>query len=135
VKKLSRVVLGLAVLALVLGPVVAADLSIKDVMKKAHAGMESLLAGVEKQVKGNSPDWESVQKSTKELSELGQALAKNDPPQGGKESWEKQCKIYSDQVAALDVAAGKKDLKSTADAAAKIRMSCGACHGPHKPKK
>ena len=45
-KKSSRGVLGLAVLALVLGPVLAAETSIKEVMKKAHAGAESLLASI-----------------------------------------------------------------------------------------
>jgi cytochrome c556 len=138
VKKLSYVLPGLAVLAalaVVLGEALAADPSIKEVMKKAHAGADSLLAGIEKEAKGENPDWDTVKKGTKEMSDLGKFLIKNDPPQGSKESWEKQCKVYADIVAVLDAAAGNKDKKATTDAVGKLRASCGGCHGPHKPKK
>jgi cytochrome c556 len=108
--------------------------TIKQVMKKANAGPNSLLAEVGKGLKPDEPDWDDVQKQTKEMATLAAALAKNDPPQGEKESWEKLAKQYHESAKALNEAAQKKDKKEAVALRKKISGSCAACHKAHKPK-
>ena len=40
------------------------DLSIKEIMTKAHKGGDSLLAKLETEVKAGTPDWDTIQKQT-----------------------------------------------------------------------
>jgi cytochrome c556 len=134
VKKLTCAVLVLVVAAVAL----AAEPTVKEIMTKAHMGGDSLLGGIEKQLKSDSTDWAAINKSTDQLVDLGKVLAKASPPAGvpgTKEGWEKQTKIYQDQVASLDAAAEKKDKESTGAALTKIKTSCGGCHSMFKPKK
>ncbi len=134
-KRLCCVALALGVAAAL---AVAADPPIKEIMTKGHMGGDSLLGGIEKQVKADSPDWDAVTKNADQLVEFGKVLAKSDPPKdakGTKEAWQKQTQIYVDNVTALDDAAKKKDKSATAASAMKLRNSCGGCHIDFKPKK
>jgi cytochrome c556 len=136
VKKLTSVMLALAVLAAV---ALAADPSIKEIMTKAHKGGDSLIEVVGKAAKADTPDWDTINKSTDQLVDLGKSLSKaefpKDAPKGTKEGWAKQTMIYNEQVAALDAAAGKKDKDATFTAFTKLKNSCGGCHIDFKPKK
>jgi hypothetical protein len=132
-KKFGSVAAVLAVVVAVTGTLLAADLTVKDVMKKAHAGPNSLLANIGKDLKDEDPDWSDIQKETKELVDLVTALGKNDPPKGDKESWQTMTKAYLDKVKALDAAAQKKDKATAQSSHAKLKDSCNACHKAHNP--
>jgi cytochrome c556 len=136
VKKLTCLAVALAVLAAV---AVAADRTVKEIMTKAHKGGDSLIETIDKSAKGDKPDWDAINKSTDQLVDLGKVMAKaeypKEAPKGTKEGWEKQTKIYNDNVAALDTAAGKKDKDATVAAVGKIKMSCVGCHTDFRPKK
>ena len=132
-KRFASVVCGLAVAAIVAGTVLAADLTIKDVMKKAHAGTNSLLANIGKDLKDDDPDWSDIQKETKDLVELGTALDKNDPPQGDKGGFHKLTQMYLTNAKALDAAAQKKDAKTAQAYQGKLAQSCKDCHTTYRP--
>ncbi len=107
--------------------------TIKTVMEKLHKGAKSPVNTVKAELKGSSPDWESVQKEAKVIKKYGDALAKNDPPRGKKESYEKLAKAYASSAKSLEEAAEKEDLKAARDASKKISGSCTACHKSHRP--
>jgi cytochrome c556 len=132
------VVLAVLLMAgLVSGPVGASSdeetPSIKKVMKKLHAGKTSPLSTVKAALKSDSPDWTKVQKEAKLFATFGAALPKNDPPRGGKESYEKLAKDYATAGKTLEESAEKEDLKASRDAFKKISTSCAACHKDHRP--
>jgi cytochrome c556 len=106
--------------------------SIKEVMAKLHKGAKSPLATVKGQLKSSSPDWDAIQKASKDFAVLGASLAKNDPPRGDGAAWKKLADRYFADAKALDDAAQDKD-KSSADAAfRKLSASCKNCHQAHK---
>jgi len=108
--------------------------SIKAIMTKAHKGGDSLLATVGKDLKAADPDWEDVQKKTKELVKLGTSLGKNEPPKGEKASWEKLTKSYLDTAKQLDKGAQAKEKSKAVAAHTKLTKMCAACHKAHKGK-
>jgi cytochrome c556 len=132
-KRCASVMCGLIVAALVAGTVVAADLTVKDVMKKAHAGSNSLLANIGKDLMDDEPDWADVQKETKDLLDLGMALDKNDPPKGDKDAWHKLTKAYLTNAKGLDAAAQKKDARTALSYQGKLKTSCKECHMSFRP--
>jgi hypothetical protein len=140
---MSRVWCGAAALAVLVGFAVALNPSgaadekdppIKEIMQKAHKGDKSLIEIVGKNLKEDKPDWDEVQKDSKELVKLGTSLGKNTPPKGEKDSWEKLTKMYLEDAKELDSAAGKKDKEKAADAHKKIKALCMDCHSSHRPK-
>jgi hypothetical protein len=137
-KRLIYVALGLALLAaaaLTRSPSYAADKdpTIKEIMTKAHKGGDAILGTLGKDLKADSPDWDKVQKETKDLVDLGTALGKNDPPKGEKDSWMKLTMAYLDTAKDLDAAAGKKDKDTAAADQKKLTGMCMNCHKAHKP--
>jgi hypothetical protein len=108
--------------------------TIKQVMAKLHKGSPSLLKKVGDQLQEEAPPWEAIQKETKDFVILGAALAKNEPPRGDKDSWEKLAQKYYDNAKVMDDAAQKKDDKAALAAHKKLFTSCAACHAAHKPR-
>lgn len=106
--------------------------TIKEVMDKLHKGANAPLATVGRGLKADTPDWPKLQKETKNFVILGAALAKNTPPRGGKESWEKLALNYFNNAKALDDAVQKENKDDAEAAYAKIRGSCMACHRAHR---
>ncbi|HEY7159235.1 MAG TPA: hypothetical protein VH575_35150 [Gemmataceae bacterium] len=108
--------------------------SIKAIMTKAHKGGNSLLAKVGQDLKAADPNWDDVQMKTKELVKLGTSLGKNEPPKGGKESWEKLTKSYVDTAKQFDAAAQKMEKTKAVTAHTKLTKMCMTCHKAHKGK-
>jgi cytochrome c553 len=108
------------------------DLSIKDIMGKAHKGGDSLIGKLGKQLKADAPNWEEVQGETKELVSLGTGLGKNTPPKGEKESWDKLTKNYVTTAKELDADAQRKDKNAGTGALTQLRGMCANCHKAHK---
>lgn len=125
-------VLGVGIL--VFEPVGAANkaLTVKEIMKKLHKGPDAPLALVKRGLQADQPDWEEIQKTTRDFAVLGEALAKNDPPKGGKDSWEKLCKEYADSAKAMDEAARKKDSTGALAGQKILAGSCSTCHKAHR---
>jgi cytochrome c556 len=129
-KRLVCVAAGLVLVAV--GAAVAADPTIKDIMTKAHKGGKSLLGNINGELREDEPDWNDVQRDTKELVELGSALGKNTPPKGDQASWDRLTKDYVTKARSLEAAAESKN-KSGAQAALKqIQGSCKVCHMAHR---
>jgi hypothetical protein len=130
----KRLVWGLVGLAcFALGSAAFADLTIKEVMDRAHKGSGSLLDSIGKDLKTDQPDWPGIQKESKELVVLGTALGKAKPPRGEQTNWDKLCRQYIDNAKALDAAVDNKN-KDTAQTLQKaLKMSCRDCHMAHRP--
>jgi cytochrome c556 len=115
------------------GAVARKDLTVKEIMGKAHKGPNSLLASVGKELRSDEPDWSDIQTEAKELVTLGTALGKNEPPQGQKASWDKLTKQYLAGVMDLAAAAQRKDKSAAQAAHRKLSGSCRSCHQVHRP--
>ncbi|MGB7345065.1 MAG: hypothetical protein WBD20_12700 [Pirellulaceae bacterium] len=91
----------------------------KEIMKKAFKGPL-----VKKVASGEASDEEK-----KELHEMLVALAKNKPPRGEQESWEK--------LTGALVKAGEAAVNGDENAGAMLKKgaNCKACHSEHQPKK
>ncbi len=129
--------LGLLGLAAVAGNPAAADdnepPSIKEVMQKLHKGAKSPLSQLKAALKSDSPDWSSVQDTTKDFVILGASLAKNEAPKGEQADFEKLADAYFQNSKKMDDAAKQKDLEATRTTFGKVATSCMACHKAHKP--
>jgi cytochrome c556 len=104
--------------------------TIKEIMKKGHAGTKSLIKGVAAQVKAG--EWDEAQNGAKTLKTFGEALGKNKPEKGDDASWKKLTDEYKDNTAAVAEAAEKKDAKGVTSGLGKIGKSCKTCHDSHK---
>src|SRR3954454_12369739 len=108
--------------------------TIKDVMNKLHKGANSPLTQLKGDLAAPSPDWDAIQKKTKDFVILGASLAKNDPPKGDKASWKSLSESYFADAKALDDAASAKNKAAAQAAHKKLSASCKSCHGVHKGK-
>jgi hypothetical protein len=119
---MKKWIAGCVVLAVALGSAASLraedEVTIKDVMKKAHQGKPSLLQ------KATGP--KATDEDKKMLLELYQALGKNKPPKGDEDAWKKRTDAIV--AAAKDLVAGAKGAGPKLSKAA----ACGACHGAHK---
>lgn len=129
---------GFAAVALAAGLTATADdkkdeklPSISEIMKKAHGKTEGYLGKLKGQVKDGK--WDDAKKTAKDLVIVAEALAKNDPPKGDKESWEKLTKNYIKHSKSINEAAKKEEAKGVTDGLKALGGSCGDCHKAHRP--
>jgi cytochrome c556 len=106
--------------------------TIKEIMTKLNKDASSLTPAVGKALRAAEPDWSEIQQQTQQFAELAEALGKNGPPKGSKESWEKLTAGYLETAKALNKAAQDKDKRAALSAHAKLRTSCLACHRAHR---
>ena len=99
----------------------APQYTIKEVMKMAHAGQNSLAKKVASGKASKDDD--------KKLVELYTALAANKPPQGDADAWKEKT------GALLDAAKAVEDGKDGATKDLTKAMQCMGCHSVFKPKK
>jgi hypothetical protein len=99
----------------------APQYTIKEVMKMAHAGQNSLAKKVASGKASKDDD--------KKLVELYTALAADKPPQGDAGAWKEKT------GALLDAAKGVQDGKDGAAKDLQKAMACMGCHSVFKPKK
>jgi cytochrome c556 len=114
----------------------AADDEIKDIkgcmaFTKTKVARDHLPA----ELKSASPDWDQIQRDTKQWVAVAETLGKQSPPRGTAQSWKRQTDKYLEHVKDINVAAQKKDAAAATKAVATLGMSCGGCHSQHKPKK
>ncbi len=132
----TSVVIVMLIACLVTGPAGAQSdekvPSIKKIMDVLHKGGKAHLSKVKAALKKDSPDWAEVLKDAKAIAKNGGYLAKNDPPKGDKESWEKLAKAYASTAKTLEEAVEKEDLTKARAATKKLSASCKACHDQHK---
>jgi hypothetical protein len=131
-KRLAGMASVLAVL--VIAPAFAQEKTptIKEVMTKLHRGADCLRARLGKALKADAPAWGDVQQQTREFARLAEALGKNKPPQGDKESWERLTDEFGKLSKAMNEAAEKKSKPDAQAALAKLG-NCATCHKAHKP--
>jgi hypothetical protein len=110
------------------------DLSIKEIMDRAHRGSDSLLQQLGRELSADQPDWPQVQKQTKDLVLLGAALAEDKPRRGSQESWDRLTQQYLAGARQLDKAAQNKQPAEALAAQRQLESSCMACHKAHKGK-
>ena len=105
--------------------------TISDVMRKVNS-KAGLQKSVGKALTSDMVDWDDIQKKTKEMVEHVEALGKNTPEKGTKESWEKLTKSWLESAKKVDEAAKKKDKEATNKALTALRGACQTCHKAHK---
>jgi cytochrome c556 len=101
----------------------------KGLFKKGSGKFNTVL---KKQVDASPTDWPAVQKTTKEIAELGGALVKGEPQKGDKESFKKLASKLGENTKALHDAAEAKSLEKIKAAQKAIGGSCKSCHDVHR---
>ena len=127
-------------LAVALVPVAAATVGAYEekpadteaIMKALFKGAGSKSAHLKKQTEVASPDWSAIQKSTKEIADLGATLGKGEPEKGDKESWKKLTGKFAKDTLALDESAKAKNLDTLKAAQKTLGASCKSCHSVHR---
>jgi len=104
--------------------------SVEDIMSEAHNKKKGVTPKVEAAVKDGK--WDDAAKASDRLKVLGEALGKNAPAKGSKESWKKLSDEYKANTAAIDAGVKKKDAKAAQDALAKLAKACEVCHEAHR---
>lgn len=126
-RTLKIIVAPVLILGLVIGLAVvraaedAPKYTIKEVMKMAHHGQNSLAKKV--------ASGKATKEEDKKLVQLYTALAANKPPRGDINVWKEKT------GALVDAAKGVEDGKAGATKHLATAMNCGACHKIFKPKK
>ena len=92
--------------------------TIKEVMKKAHAGKDALLKKAQSD--------KATKEELKELVAMYQALEVNKPPKGEQAAWAKRTK------ALVEAANAAVEEKKDAQALLKKATNCKQCHDAHK---
>ena len=105
--------------------------TVQEVMRAVN-GKAGLQKAVGKALTSDMLDWDDIQKKTKEMVEHVEALGKNTPEKGTKESWEKLTKSWLESAKKVDEAAKKKDKEATNKALTALRGACQTCHKAHK---
>jgi hypothetical protein len=105
--------------------------TVQEVMKAVN-GKAGLQKAVGKALTSDMLDWTDIQKKTKDMVEHIEALGKNTPEKGTKESWEKLTKAWLASAKKVDEAAKKKDKDATNRALTELRGACQTCHKAHK---
>jgi cytochrome c556 len=109
------------------------ELTIKEIMGKAHKGPNSILANIAEDLRDvNGPDWDEITDGARELVRLGGALGKSTPPKGEKDSWTKLARSYVENAKALQSAAEKHNKSAAESAQKKLQNSCAGCHKVHR---
>jgi cytochrome c556 len=108
------------------------DVSIKEIMDKAHKGNKSVLSNLRKELGRTPPDWAKVDPLAKELESLGEALTKATPEKGDKASWDKLAGGYHNDTKTLTSAADKKDVAGARASLGRLGKACKACHDAHR---
>jgi hypothetical protein len=93
--------------------------TIKEVMKKAHAGKDAILT--------KAGDAKATKEELKELVVLYESLAKNKPPKGDLKDWEKRTAAM---IKAAEAAL--KDEKNVPALVKLVKANCAECHKLHK---
>lgn len=101
----------------------------KALFKKGATSKSALL---KKEVEAATPNWEAIQKTTKEIATLGSSLEKNEPEKGSKESWKKHAAKFGENTKTLHEAAEAKDLDKIKATQKAIGGSCKSCHDTHR---
>lgn len=107
---------------------------IKDI-KGCMAFQGKVRKDVPELLKSKDPNWEDVQKQTKDWVAMAETLGKQKPPMGTETSWKEQTTKYLATVKDIDAAAGKKDVDGMKKGLGMVGTACGGCHKNHKPPK
>jgi cytochrome c556 len=108
------------------------DVSIKDIMTKAHKGGDAILKKAGAAAKDK--DFDKLSDNAKELVKLGKDLGKAKPPKGDEKSWKKLTGTYLKDAESLEKAAKDKDAEAAGKSLNGLNTSCKACHTAHRGK-
>jgi hypothetical protein len=106
--------------------------TIKEIMEKAHRCRTAYIKLVREELVKADPNWPVVENKSKEMVQMGHWLAKNTPPRGSKESWEKFTSLYVAHATILTDAAERKDKETALVHQKKLSAMCATCHREHR---
>ena len=136
------IVLGWAVLAAYLvttgdlGAKADKDPAVKELMSKMNDEKKGIRTDIIKGLDKDDPDWDALQKLTKDYLDSAKAVGKLAPPRGDKDSWAEKTKEFGGLAKDLDDAAKTKDKgKTKAVVTSKLGQTCRECHAAHRPVK
>jgi hypothetical protein len=109
------------------------ELSIKEIMNKAHGGRQSLYAIVWNDLHRDPPNWPRSGKNLAEMTRLCSLLTKREPPRGTRESWESMVRLYLDNAKAVQENLEKEDVVASRKTYDQLLKTCKVCHNAHKP--
>ena len=105
---------------------------IRDIMVKLDRGPSALHKTIGKELKSDSPDWDTLKKQSSEYARLATQLGNLEPTKGSKDSWSSLTRKFVESASALDHSAQAKDLAATSKAHEELSGSCMVCHREHR---
>lgn len=107
-------------------------LTLKQIMTNLHKGKAPIKMSIDNQLKSAEPDWDLVQKQTRQYRETIETIEGKDPKKGDKEAFARLVKAYIDEAKALEAAADKKDKAACVEVNDRMIKACTNCHKAHK---
>jgi hypothetical protein len=105
--------------------------SIADLMQEGHNCRTAHIKLIDQQLHQSDANWSDVQTKSRDLIRIGKLLAKNTPPGGSKESWEKFTTLYVANATLMSDAAERKNRDEVTYHTKKLRRMCNDCHTKH----
>lgn len=107
-------------------------LSIMALMHKQYDVSRAPFVQIKKEMYRTSPDWEKIEAAAGDFLALAEALGKNEPRRGDKESWTKLTGLHVADARALQAAAKSHDREALRNVHRRLAAACKACHDAHK---
>ncbi len=108
------------------------SMSIKSIMVKLGRGQQSLTNVIGKELKSETPPWNTLVTQSKEYLQACEDLEKTHPSKGSQESWATLTESYTQTASSLEKAIEGKDLERALAAHQSLTQSCTACHDQHR---
>ena len=106
--------------------------TIADIMDEAHGCRTAYIKQVRNELAKDEPDWYVVESKSRELVKVGKLLALNTPPNGSRESWERQTTLYTARATVLLDAAERRDKEEAVVETNRMIRMCATCHRAHR---
>jgi hypothetical protein len=112
----------------------ARKLSISAIMHKQYTVTNAPFLRIKKELNADAPDWAKIQDATRKFASLAEVLGKNEPLDGGSDSWKKLTAQHLETAKALDAAAESRDKTAALASYRQLAASCRTCHSAHRTR-
>jgi hypothetical protein len=106
--------------------------TIKEIMQESHQCRTAYVRLVREELQKEEVDWGMVGTKSRALIQTGKLLAKNTPPKGSAESWEKLTSVYTANAVLLADAAERHDKETATRHQQAMYRMCATCHRAHR---
>ncbi len=104
----------------------------KEIMVRLGKGPNALTPSIGKELKQESPPWETIRPQASEYARLTARLDQYEPPKGSQESWKALTAAFAQSADELDKAVQAGDKEAAVAIHGELAGSCMSCHQEHR---